>query len=87
MRTLLVIAFLSMSAYADKIQPPQPDYNRYGSYSRQMTVYENTQVRLDALELEKYRKFREEIRRQTPEYRYCYGVETRRQTYNVRVVQ
>ncbi|MCI0558110.1 MAG: hypothetical protein MN733_06415 [Nitrososphaera sp.] len=75
MRNLLtVVAVLLLSSVAAAqgatIKPPQPDYSKYGSYSAQLTVYENTQRRLDALELERYRKFREEIRRQTvtPQY-------------------
>jgi len=69
LRSLLAIAILSGVA-AGQVRPPQPDYAAYGSYSRQMTVYENAKRREDALELEKYRKFREEVKRQTvvPQY-------------------
>lgn len=65
----------NVSAQA-RIAPPQPDYSRYGSYSHQLNVYENTQRRLNELELEKYRRFREQVRRNTPppvytvKYRY-----------------
>ena len=52
------------------IRPPQPDYSKYGSYDRQVTVYTNAQRQLNELKLERYRKFREEVRRRTvtPEY-------------------
>ena len=75
MRKLLsAVVFVVLSsvslAQGARIQPPQPDYKQYGSYSQQLTVYENTQRRLDALELERYRKFREEVARHTvtPQY-------------------
>ena len=61
---VLVLSSVSLAQGA-RIQPPQPNYKQYGSYSAQLTVYENAQRRLNELELEKYRRFREEVRRQT----------------------
>jgi len=67
MKKLLGVVLICTTTFAQgaKIQPPQPNYKQYGSYSRQMTVYENTQQQLDALELRKYRKFREEVNKNT----------------------
>lgn len=48
----------------DTIRPPQPQYEQYGSYSRQLTVYRNVQARLEEDRRREYRKWREEIRRQ-----------------------
>lgn len=48
------------------IRPPQPNYASYGSYSRQLTVYRNTQAKLDEDARRRYRKMREEIRRNLP---------------------
>lgn len=47
-----------------RVPPPKIDYAKYGSLHTQMVVYENVQRRIDALERERYRKFREEVRRQ-----------------------
>ena len=63
--TLLCLCGVA-TAQSTTIRPPQPNYAVYGSYSRQLAVYEGTQRRLHALELEKYRRFREEVRRQNP---------------------
>lgn len=64
LRILISIILLSSVASA-QVALPQPNYAQYGSYSRQMTVYENTQEQFHALELRKYRKFREEVARNT----------------------
>ena len=65
-----MIAVLSLCGVAAGqgavIRPPQPSYAKYGSQSRQMTVYENSQRKLNELELEKYRRFRREVRRDMP---------------------
>lgn len=55
---------------AADVQPPQPNYERYGSYSRQLAVYENARNLENDLELRKYRRFREEVRRTTPQASY-----------------
>ena len=67
-KRILCIMFtlaLGGTAVGQTIRPPQPNYNRYGSYNRQMRVYTNAVRQQSYLEREKYRKFREEIRRQT----------------------
>lgn len=67
LRTIIGVILLASVSLAQgaRIAPPQPNYSQYGSYDRQLTVYENAQRRLDALELERYRKFREEVARHT----------------------
>lgn len=65
-KTIVAILFLASIPVAQgSIRPPQPNYSQYGSYSRQLAVYEATQLRINDMEIRKYRKFREEVRRQT----------------------
>ncbi len=64
---VIIVTLLTSLADASEIKPPQPDYKKYGSYSRQLTVYQNSRAELDRLEREKYRKFREEVKKATPE--------------------
>ena len=61
--SLLIVCDLS-AAQSSRTQSPTINYSQYGSLSRQMTVYENVSRREAALERERYRKFREEVRRQ-----------------------
>ena len=75
---LVLTAFASAQT---KIQPPQPNYTQYGSLSRQMTVYQNTQLEIDKLERERYRRFREEVRRQTPPEPAIHYVVVRQSNY------
>lgn len=66
---LVMLSPLGVSQYrgqSTRITPPQPNYEIYGSYSRQLRVYEATQRRLDALDRQRYRRFREEVRRNMP---------------------
>lgn len=64
-KTLFAIVVLSATSFGQRILPPQPNYSQYGSHSRQMTVYVNSQERLNALEIQKFRRFREEVARTT----------------------
>lgn len=84
LRNILGVVLLCGFAAAQgaRIQPPQPDYRQYGSYDRQLAVYENAQRRLDALELERYRKFREEVARHTVQPQYVVVRTTQRSGYD-----
>lgn len=66
--SLSILAFCG-SVFAQGIKPPAPRYEQYGSYSRQMQVYQNVQTLQADRRLREYRRFREEIRRQTPPQR------------------
>jgi hypothetical protein len=79
MKTLAVLAFILVPIATSQatIKPPQPNYTRYGSYSRQLAVHENAQRKLNELELEKYRRFREEVRKNTPKQEVHVVVRTR----------
>ena len=48
-----------------RIAPPTPNYEQYGSYSRQLRVYTNAQRELDRLDRERYRNFKREVRRES----------------------
>ncbi len=65
--SVAALLLLSTSSFGQqdqtKVPVPQPDYSRYGSYSRRLQVYENVQGRLDHLDRERYRRFREVVRR------------------------
>ena len=76
---LLVSPFGVSQQRTTRIQPPQPNYEIYGSYSRQLRVYEATQRRLDRLDRQRYRKFRQEVRRNLP--KHTSRVVVRRNTY------
>lgn len=69
MKNIISVILLSGIAAAG-IEPPNPAYGRYGSYSRQLTVYENARNLENDLELRKYRRFRDEVRRTTPQVSY-----------------
>lgn len=66
MKKILLFLALSVATTAQTITPPQPNYSQYGSYSRQMTVWRNVERQRQTQELENYRRFREEIRRNLP---------------------
>lgn len=79
-----IVAFIILGSLAfgqaydrTKIPPPKIDYSKYGSLSGQMIVYQNVQRQVDVLELERYRAFMEEIRRQTPMVVTTYTIEDR----------
>lgn len=86
-KLLLVIAALLITcdlsvAQGRTIAPPTINYSQYGSYSRQLTVYRNVQAQLDADARRRYRKFREEVRRQVARERpRTIVVVQRRSTY------
>ena len=61
-----IIVLSGLSLGQTKINPPKIDYSLYGSVAHKMRVYEYTQSRIDDLERERYRLFREEVRRQMP---------------------
>lgn len=83
MKTLIATIILSSLSFGQtKVPPPKIDYSKYGSLSGQMIVYQNVQRQIDVLELEKYRAFREEIRRQTPTVVTTYYVSERRSYYD-----
>ena len=48
------------------VKPPQPQYGAYGSYSRQMTVYQNVRSIEAETQIREYRRFREEVQRNLP---------------------
>ena len=81
MKTIIGVLLLCSLAFAQRpqVQPPQIDYKKYGSLSGQMIVYQNTQRRLNELELERYRRFMEEVRRNMPQ-QSIYIVNTRRES-------
>lgn len=63
---MLCCPTVAQSTSSATIRPPQPNYAQYGSYSRQLSVYRNTQAQLDEDARRRYRKMREEIRRNLP---------------------
>jgi len=68
LRGLLALLILSVTALGQQrptIQPPTPDYSRYGSYSRQLALYENTQNRLNEIERNRVRNLIRDARRET----------------------
>ena len=65
--TLALLTLTAIASAQTKIAPPAINYSQYGSLSRQMAVYENTQLEIDKLDRERYRRFREEVRRNTPQ--------------------
>lgn len=70
MKILIALLMFCATAQAQTtILPPQPNYSQYGSYSRQLRVYEATQQRQAAINRQNYRKLRNEIRRNLPRER------------------
>lgn len=65
LKTLILSLLLAgvANAQSTRITPPQVDYSRYGSLSRQMTVYKNVQGRLDAMDLRRERRRAEAAQR------------------------
>ena len=78
---LLVIISGAASGQSTRIRPPQPNYPQYGSYSRQLAVYENAQRRIDELDRERYRRFRAEVRNNLPRQQTRVVVTRRGATY------
>lgn len=67
---LTLLALVTLSFMASAQNAPQIDYSKYGSASRQMTVYSNLKSRQAQLERQRYRKFRAEVRRDLQRRRY-----------------
>lgn len=68
LKGIIAALILSATAFAQQrptIQPPTPDYSRYGSYSRQLALYENTQSRLNELERQRVRNLIRTAREET----------------------
>ena len=63
MAALLVLHTLASGQ--GTIPAPSPNYAIYGSLSRQQTVYNNLCLQQSARQLQEYRKFQAEVRRQT----------------------
>lgn len=58
--------FLLLALQTQEVPLPKVDYSKYGSISNQMKVYNYMRSEKDRADLEKYKRFREEVKKQTP---------------------
>jgi len=53
------------AAQARRTPPPMPNYQQYGSYSRQLTVYNNVRLAEERAERIRVRRIRDDLERAT----------------------